>query len=129
MARKTLELEPGEQKVGKWTIHYLPPTGGKFAGKLLVTDRRILFEPLNAKQDLSLAGAIGRFSPDGITTGFQELYWDGEGLRIPRGDVRSVEQRRAGMTKQVVLTLTGGQEVVFDNGLLKVDKLVAALGG
>jgi len=59
MGRIKFELEPGEEKVGKWTIHYLPPTGGKFARKLLVTDRRILFEALNSKQDRTTGTARG----------------------------------------------------------------------
>ena len=129
MGRIKFELEPGEEKVGKWTIHYLPPTGGKFAGKLLVTDRRILFEPLNPKQDLSLATAIDALRVGGvIPEGFRH-YWDGHGLRIPRADVRSVARRPGGVTKQVVVTLAGGEEFAFDNGFLSVDKLIATLGG
>jgi hypothetical protein len=31
--------------------------------------------------------------------------------------------------KQVVVTLADGQEFVFDNGLMSVDKLAALLGG
>lgn len=129
MARIKFELEPGEQKVGKWTIHYLPPNGGKFAGKLLVTDRRILFEPLNPKQDFSLANAISALAVDGIVSRLQGHYWDGQGLRIPRADVRSVAKRPGGITKQVVITLADGEEVAFDNGFLSVDKLIAVLGG
>jgi hypothetical protein len=130
MGKIKFELEPGEQKVGKWTIHCLSPAGGKFAGKLLVTDRRILFEPLNPKQDLSLAAAIDALPVDGVVSaGNGRTYWEGGGLRIPRVDVRSIAQRRTGTMKQVVLTLVDGQEVVFDNGFLSVDKLVTALGG
>ena len=129
MARIRFELEPGEQKVGKWTIHYLPPTGGKFAGKLLVTDRRILFEPLNPKQDLSLASAIDALRVGGAVPEYFRHYWDGQGLRIPRADVRSVARKQGGITKQVVVTLAEGQEFTFDNGFLSVDKLIATLGG
>ncbi len=129
MAKIKFELEPGEEKVGKWTIHYLPPTGGKFAGKLLVTDRRILFEPLNPKQDLSLATAIDALRVGGIVGDHFRNYWDGQGLRIPRADVRSVAKKQGGMTKQVVVTLADGQEFTFDNGFLSVDKLLATLGG
>lgn len=129
MARIKFELEPGEEKVGKWTIHYLPPTGGKFAGKLLVTDRRILFEPLNPKQDFSLATAIDALRVGGIIPEHFRHYWDGKGLRIPRADVRSIAKRPGGVTKQVVVTLADGQEFVFDNGFLSVDKLTATLGG
>jgi hypothetical protein len=128
MARIKFDLEPGEQKVGKWTIHYLPPTGGKFAGKLLVTDRRILFEPLNAKQDLSLATAIDACRIGGVVADRVNNYWDGKGLRIPRTEVRSVSKKQSGVTKQVLVTLADGQEFAFDNGFLSVDKLVATLG-
>ena len=129
MGRIKFELEPGEEKVGKWTIHYLPPSGGKFAGKLLVTDRRILFEALNSKQDLSLATAIDACRIGGVVSDRFSNYWNGKGLRIPRADVRSVAKRQGGVTKQVIVKLADGQEFAFDNGFLSVDKLVATLGG
>jgi hypothetical protein len=127
MAKIKFDVEQGEEKVGQWTIHYLPSTGGKFAGKLLVTDRRILFDPLNPKQDLSLATAIDALRVGGIVGDHFRNYWDGEGLKIPRADVQSVEKRRSSMMKQVAVKLADGQEFVFDYGLLSVDKLAAAL--
>jgi hypothetical protein len=129
VAKIRFDLEQGEEKVGKWTIHYLPPTGGKFAGKLLVTDRRILFEPLNSKQDLSLATAIDACRIGGVVADRVNNYWDGKGLRIPRADVRSVTKKQSGMMKQVAVKLADGQEFVFDNGFLSVDKLAATLEG
>ena len=124
------DLEPGEQELGHWTIHYLPPTGGKYAGKLVVTDRRVLYEPLKAgvfgRQDFSAKGVAGTLT---VRTLVGQNYWDGESLRIPRPEVRSVEKRRTRGMKQVVVTLADGQEFVFDNGLMSVDKLVALLGG
>ncbi len=129
MGRVKFELEPGEAKVGKWTINYVPPTGGKFVGKLLITDRRILFAPQNPKQDLSLATAIDDFRVDGVRGYGARNHWDGESLSISRADVRSVQQRRSGIMKQVVMTLADGKELVFDYGVLSVDKLVTALTG
>ena len=129
MGRMKFELQPGEAKVGKWTINYLPPTGGKFVGKMLITDRRILFAPQNPKHDNSLAAAIDDFPVDGVRGGGKRLRWDGESLSISRADVRSVEKRRSGITKQVVVTLADEQEYVFDYGVLSVDKLAATLGG
>ncbi len=125
-----LDLEPGEQELGHWTIHYLPPSGGKYAGKLLVTDRRILYEPLRAgffpRDDFSAKGIAGALTSRTLVG---RNYWDGESLSIPRGDVQSVEKRRVHHMKQVAVTLADGQEFVFDNGLLSVEKLVALLGG
>ena len=124
------DLEPGEQKLGHWTIHYLPPTGGKFAGKLLVTDRRILFEPLKAgvfrRQDFSAKGVAGALT---VGFGVGSSHWDGASLSIPRADVRSVDQRRSRGMKQVAVTLADGQEFVFDHGIMSVDKLAALLQG
>jgi hypothetical protein len=129
MGRIKFELEPGEAKVGKWTITYVPPTGGKFVGKLLITDRRILFAPQNPKQDLSLATAIDDFRVDGVRGYGTRNHWDGESLSISRADVRSVQKRRSGMMKQVVVTLADGKEFVFDYGVLSVDKLATTLEG
>ena len=124
------DLEPGEQELGHWTIHYLPPTGGKYAGKLLVTDRRVLYEPLKAgpfpRQDLSAKGLVGSLT---VRTVVGQNHWDGASLSIPRAEVQSVEKRRTRGMKQVVVTLADGQEFVFDNGLMSVDKLAALLGG
>ena len=121
------ELEQGEQERGKWTIHYLPPSGGKYAGKLLVTDRRVLWEPLKQKQDLSLKGIAAEYAVGGIVGAKLKHYWDGEELSIPRADVQSVAKKKSGLMKQVVVTLGDGQEFVFDNGFLSVDKLLATL--
>lgn len=129
MGRIKFELEAGEAKLGKWTIAYLPPTGGKFVGKLLVTDRRILFAPQNPKQDISLTTAIDDFPVDGVRGYGTRNRWDGESLSISRADVRSVEKRRNGMMKQVVVTLADEQEYVFDYGVLSVDKLATTLEG
>lgn len=124
------DLEQGEQELGHWTIHFLPLTGGKYAGKLLVTDRRILFEPLKAgffpRQDFSVKGVVGALTVRGI---IGRNYWDGESLSIPRADVRSVEKRRTHHMKQVAVTLADGQEFVFDNGIMSVDKLAALIQG
>ena len=41
-----ITLLPGEQKIDTWTILYQPPKGGKFNGKLLVTNQRLLYAHL-----------------------------------------------------------------------------------
>ena len=124
------DLEQGEQEPGHGTIRYLPPAGGQYAGKLLVTDRRILFEPTKAgflpRQDFSAKGVVGALTVDGI---IGRNYWDGESLSIPRVDVRSVENRRSRHMKRVAVTLADGQELVFNNGIMSVDKLAATLQG
>ena len=124
-----LDLEPGKQELGHWTIHYLPPTGGKYAGQAgghgPARPVRAAQRPASPSADKisrprSVAGTLTVRTLVGA-----ELLGDGESLSIPRPEVRSVEKRRTRGMKQVVVTLADGQEFVFDNGLMSVDKLVA----
>ncbi|MGA2669753.1 MAG: hypothetical protein ABSF32_12700, partial [Ignavibacteria bacterium] len=48
-------LDPGETEIGNWTILYVPPKGGKYNGKLVVTNKRLLYD---AKFDVSFSGMI-----------------------------------------------------------------------
>lgn len=111
-----LELEPGEENLGKWTMNYLPPGGGRYTGKLVVTDRRLLFD---AKFDTSLGGVIDQL---------MNRYGDNGVLSIPKSEISSVKKKSSLTKKQAIVTLTDGQEHVFDYGaLMNVDKVVAAL--
>lgn len=121
------ELGQDETQVGTWTIHYLPQTGGKWAGKLVVTDRRIVFDPLDSKVDYSAAGIAGILAAGTVVERVLKNYWDGETLSIPRSEIESVTKRGRLLMKQVVVQLVDGQQHVFDYGLLSVDKLVALL--
>ena len=56
-------------------------------------------------------------------------YRDAETLSIRWADIRSVEKRRAHHMKQIAVTLADGQEFVFDNGIMSVDKLAALIQG
>jgi len=121
------ELGQGEIELGKWTIHYLPQSGGKWAGRLVVTDRRILFEPLDSKVDYSVTGIAATLLTGSVVAEQIKNYWEGGALDIPRSEVASVTKRGRLLTKQVAVTLRDGQEHVFDYGVLSVDKLVALL--
>jgi hypothetical protein len=50
-----IELLPGEAKIDTWTIMYMPPGGGKYNGKLTVTNKRLLYD---AKYDVSAKGLL-----------------------------------------------------------------------
>ena len=52
-------FEPDEEELGSWTVNYKPPWGGRYTGKLFVTDRRLLYD---AKFDTSAMG-IATSSP------------------------------------------------------------------
>ena len=39
-----ITLQPGETKIDTWTLLYLPPNGGKYNGKLTITNQRLLYD-------------------------------------------------------------------------------------
>ena len=52
MASTDIDLQPGETPIDTWTLFYSPPDGGKYNGKLTVTNRRLLYR---ATDDASFA--------------------------------------------------------------------------
>lgn len=106
------EFEDGEHEIGSWTINYKPPGGGRYNGKLSVTDQRLLYD---AKFDTSVTGVLtdlvsARMSSQGY-------------LIIPKDQISSVELK--GRSK-VGVTLNDGSEHLFDYGALLSAKKVAA---
>jgi len=98
-----LELNPGEQNLGKWTLFYSPPGGGKYNGNLIVTNQRLLYD---AKLDASLMGVLGNATASGH-------------MQINKSDITG--------SKKAILTLSDGSKHVFDYGALNIDKCVAAI--
>ena len=50
-----IDMMPNETVIDTWTILYETPTGGKYNGKLTVTNRRLLYD---AKFDVSAKGML-----------------------------------------------------------------------
>lgn len=44
-------LNNGETELGSWPIKYFPPQGGKYSGKLVLTNKRLLFTNKKLKQN------------------------------------------------------------------------------
>lgn len=105
-----------EAILGEWTLNYLPPAGGRYTGKLVVTDKRLLFD---AKFDTSLSGIIEEtmFIKHG-----SEAY-----ISIPKDNIKDVEIVKKGIQKNVVVTLESGTEHTFNYGIMKVDKIAEAI--
>ena len=110
-----IELEHGEAELGDWTLNYIPPSGGRYTGKLIVSDRRLLFD---AKFDTSLTGTLKELLIVSGSHGY---------LSIPKGSIRSVDVKKSMMKKKVIVTLHDGTEHTFDYGMLSVDKVAAAI--
>lgn len=111
-----IDLQPGEAAIDTWTILYQPSGGGKYSGKLTVTNRRLLYD---AKFDLSAKGLLS-----------EALFvkWGSEGyLEINKEDIKSIETEKSLFSKKAILTLTDGSRHVFNYGALNIDKVVKAI--
>jgi hypothetical protein len=112
----SMPLDEGERSLGTWTILYLPPEGGRYNGKLNVTDRRLIYD---AKFDISASGVVD-----------QTLFftWGSEGyVVIPKERIQRVEAKKSFTAKKIILTLDDGQEHVFNYGMMSIDKVVDAI--
>lgn len=111
-----ITLLPGEQVIDTWTILYQPPKGGKFNGKLTVTNKRLLYD---AKFDYSARGILGEFA---------YIKWGSEGfLEISKEDIVSVETEKSFLSKKCIVTLKDGSRHTFNYGALNIDKCAAAI--
>jgi len=111
-----ITLQPGEVKIDTWTLFYLPPGGGKYNGKLTVTNRRLLYD---AKFDASLMGVLASTL---IIQSGSEGY-----LQIDKQHIQSVDVQKSLFSKKCILTLTDGSKHTFDYGAMNIDKTVAAI--
>lgn len=110
------ELLPGEETIDTWTLIYNPPTGGQYNGKLLVTNKRLLYD---AKFDVSAKGFLEEAFL--IKTG-SEGY-----LVIPKDKIKSIEPQKSFFAKKVAITLDNGQVHIFNYGMLNIDPVIAAI--
>jgi hypothetical protein len=106
-----ISLRPDETVIDTWTLFYVPPQGGKYNGKLTVTNKRLLYE---AKFDASLTGVLGHRAAEG-------------GLEIDKDEIRDVEVKKSFFSKKAILTLVDGSQHVFDYGAMNIDKCAEAI--
>lgn len=107
----TIDLRPGEHAIDTWTLFYLPSAGGKYNGKLTVTNQRLLYD---AKLDASLLGILSNHLVEGQ-------------LVIEKSAIAGVEAQRKLFSKKAIVTLGDGSRHVFDYGAMNIDKCVAAI--
>ena len=111
-----IELQPNETKIDTWTILYIPPNGGKYNGKLTITNKRLLYD---AKFDVSAKGLLS-----------EALFvkWGSEGyLEINKADIKDVQVEKSFLSKKAIVTLTDNSKHIFNYGALNVDKVAEAI--
>jgi hypothetical protein len=111
-----ITLQPGETKIDTWTLLYLPPNGGKYNGKLTITNQRLLYD---AMFDVSFKGMVAEAV---------FVKWGSEGyLEIDKKDISGLEVAKKLFSKSCTLTLSDGSMHKFDYGAMNIDKVVAAI--
>ena len=111
-----IPLQPGETKIDTWTLFYVPEHGGKYNGKLTITTRRLLYEPL---LDASLIGVL---------TGTRIVKYGERGyFEIDKNEIRNLDTVKKFLSKSCTLTLSDGSRHTFDYGALNIDKVVSAI--
>ncbi len=111
-----ITLLPGEQMIDTWTILYQPPKGGKFNGKLAVTNQRLLYD---AKFD---------YSAKGILEEFVYVKWGSEGfLEINKNDIENIEVEKKFLANKCIITLKDSSKHTFNYGAMNIGKCVAAI--
>ena len=112
-----ITLQPGETAIDTWSLFYRPPNGGKYNGKLTVTNHRLIYD---AMFDVSIKGLIS----EAIF-----VKWGSEGyLYIDKKDIQHIEVTKTLLSKRCTLTLSDGSHHVFDYGAMNIDKVAAAIG-
>ncbi len=116
MSKLPFTLSDDEQTIDTWTLLYIPPGGGKYNGKLTITNKRLLYD---AKYDVSAKGLLSEA---------MFIKWGSEGyLEINKSEITDVQVEKSFLAKKAILTLTDGTKHTFNYGALNIDKVVVAI--
>jgi len=116
MAKFPFTLQNDEQVIDTWTLIYTPPGGGKYNGKLTVTNKRLLYD---AKYDISARGLLSEA---------MFAKWGSEGyLEISKSDISSLKAEKSFLAKKALVGLSDGSVHTFNYGVLNIDKVIEAI--
>jgi hypothetical protein len=116
MSKFPFTLLPDETVIDTWTLIYSPPGGGKYNGKLTVTNKRLLYD---AKYDVSAKGLLSEA---------MFVKWGSEGyLEINKADITSVKAEKSFLAKKALVSLSDGSMHTFNYGVLNIDKVIEAI--
>ena len=113
-----IELQAGENQLGSWAVYYERAGARQGTGDLIVTDRRLLFDPKMEAGSRSIRQARQMLSGN---------WKEQNAVAIDRAQVTGVSAEKRLLSKKVLIS-AGGRTYIFNRGLLSVDPIVAALG-
>lgn len=119
------------EELGEWTINYLPEEGGRYTGKLTLTAEMLSFASLYESSNKTVIKAIfvdvTTFAAAGGHTVYRYSNDQEARVDLPLSEVKGVHAEKKGLMNRAVITMENGESFVFDYGMLKVKKLVAAV--
>ena len=114
-----------------WTINYIPAEGGRYTGKLEVGADGLRFESLYESSNKTVIKAIfldvSTFAAAGGHTVYRYSNDETAIVELPSDEISAVKGTKKGFMKRAVVTMSNGEEFVFDYGMLSVKNLVAAV--
>ncbi len=114
MSLKNFVPAPNETAIDTWALNYIPPNGGKFNGKCLITNLHIVFEAL---VDYSASAIL-----------FKGMYLKpGSLLILNKEDIKTIDSKKKFLSKQIILTLENGEEHILDRGAMGIDDIISAI--
>ncbi|RKX78633.1 MAG: hypothetical protein DRP70_11375 [Spirochaetes bacterium] len=115
-------------KENEWVINYIPEEGGRYTGKIKVSEEELRFVSLYESSNKTIVKAIfldvATFASAGGHTVYRYSNNDEAIVALPAGEIANVTAAKKGLFKRAVITMKDGQVFVFDYGLLSVGKLV-----
>ncbi len=118
-------------KENEWTINYIPEEGGRYTGKIRVSEEEIRFVSLYESGNKTIVKAIFLDVATFAAAGGHMVYRysnDKEAVvAMPVGEITSVKAAKKGLFKRVVITMKNKEVFTFDYGLLSVVKLVESI--
>lgn len=114
-----------------WTINYVPPEGGRYTGELEVGAEGVRFETLYESSNKTIVKAIFLDVTAFAAVGGHSIYRysndDTATVELPAVEITSVKATKKRLMKQAVVTMSSGEEFVFDYGMLSVKSLVSKI--
>ena len=118
--------EPGE-----WIINYIPEEGGRYTGKLNISNEKLHFVSLFESSNRTIVKAIFLDVVSFTAASGHTVYRYSNNkeaiVELPVGEIADVKATKKGIMKRTVVTMKDGQSFIFDYGLLSVRKLVETI--